>query len=341
MQYRTRLALLVFSHLLLTFIFISAAAADTIILQNGDRLTGTITRKENNELSLEVPYAKTIGIKWNQIQSLATSARVTLFIDPGDVLEGTLATAEPGTTLLKETGSTINLDTILYINPPPYITGRGSLWKGNINTAMTKTDGNTTTENQHVDAETILRTKNYRYTLGAVYNRSEDNDSETEANIKGHTKIDRFLSRKWYGLANASGEKDRFQDLDLRFTAGLGVGYQVKETKRENLGLEVGLSYLREIFIVAENGEFPAFRWAIKYDRFLVDRLLQFFHSHELFVGLDYAENLLLFSQTGIRIPATKKIYILLQVNFDWDNIPSAGKERSDTTYLFGLGATW
>ena len=341
MFYNVSIKLLFLIHIFFFFIFVPTSAADIIILQNGDRLTGTIIRKENNELFFNVAYAKTISIKWNQIQSLATSGRVTLFIDPGDVLEGTLAVAEPGTSLLKETGSTINLATILYINPPPYITGRGSQWKGNINSAMTKTDGNTNTENQHVDAETVFRTKNYRSTLGAVYKRSEDNGSETESNIKGYTKIDRFFSRKWYSLANASGEKNRFQDLDLRFTAGLGIGYQVKETKRENLGLEAGFSYLREVFIVAENEEFAAFRWAVKYDRFLVDSLLQFFHSHELFVGLDYAENLLFSSQTGIRMPAAKKIYILLQVNFDWDNVPSAGKERSDTTYLFGLGANW
>ena len=158
---------------------------------------------------------------------------------------------------------------------------------------MSKNDGNTNTENQHADAETVLRTKNYRYTLGAVYNRSEDDGIETEANIKGYTKTDRFFSRKWYGLANASGEKDHYQDLDLRFTAGLGVGYQAKETKKENLGLESGIAYVREVFIVTKNEEYPAFRWAMRYDKFLIHSILHFFHSHELLIGLDYGNNIL------------------------------------------------
>lgn len=340
MAHRFKTTILVTCLLISPFLLAAIATADTIALQNGDRLSGTIIRKENNELTFNTSYAKDIVIKWDEIATFSTAAKIILYVEPGEVLEGSITMSEPGTVMMGETGTIIRLDTIRSINPPPHIIGRGHQWKGTINSAMTKTDGNTNTENLHTDAETVLRTRNSRYTLGAVYNRAEDNGVETEANIKGYTKTDRFFSRKWYALANASGEKDHYQDLDLRFTAGFGVGYQAKETPKENLGLESGIAYVREVFVVAENEEFPAFRWATKYDRFLMNNLLQFFHAHELLVGLDYGENILVRSKTGFKVPATKKLYVSLQINFDWNNTPADSKKKTDTTYLLGLGWT-
>ena len=116
---RFKPAILFSSLLVAPCLLANPATADTIILQNGDKVSGTIIRKENSALTINTSYAGTITIKWEEVGTIATASRVSLYIEPGDVLEETLAVSETGTVLLRETGTTISIDAIRYINPPP------------------------------------------------------------------------------------------------------------------------------------------------------------------------------------------------------------------------------
>jgi len=55
-----------------TFLLVSTAAADEIVLRSGERLTGRIVDKSATELLLETASAGTLRISWDQIFSLQT-----------------------------------------------------------------------------------------------------------------------------------------------------------------------------------------------------------------------------------------------------------------------------
>lgn len=318
---------------------ISSAHAAEIILKNGDRMNGTIISKEGKYLKLSTKYAGDLTISWQEVDSFSAADSIILFKN-GEMYQGAVQSRSPGKISITTAGHPIDTDRVDYINPPPYLLGNGISWKGHVNGSMVITDGNSNTENLHIDSEFQARTKENRYTIGGMYKRTEDSGAETEASSRGYLKYDYFFTKKVYGLANTSLEKDRFKDLNLRTTAGLGIGYQVIESTRTNLAVELGLNYIKEDFIASADKEMPAGRWAVKYDIFTINSLLQFIYGHELYVSLEDSEDLLLNAQTGFKIPATQKLYVSLQVNFDWDNTPAAGKKRSDTMYLFGLGYT-
>jgi hypothetical protein len=57
-----------------TFLLVSTAVADDIVLRSGERLTGRIVDKNTEELVLEIASGEPLRIKWDEIFSLQTDA---------------------------------------------------------------------------------------------------------------------------------------------------------------------------------------------------------------------------------------------------------------------------
>jgi putative salt-induced outer membrane protein YdiY len=231
---------------------------------------------------------------------------------------------------------TVDLASVKRINPKPPL--RTNL---RANAGLSITGGNTDTQDIYADAEFMARTLQNRYTIGALYKRSEDDNVKTADKALGYLKFDHFFATKWYGYANATGEQDEFKDLDLRATLGVGVGYQFIESDRTNLSLEGGLSYVDENYTIAEDNSFAAVRGALKFDHFIVPKSLQYFLYHTALQSVEDSEDLVLFTQTGFRIPFYKNLNITAQINWEYDKSPSPGKKESDYTYLLTFGYLW
>ena len=110
------------------------------------------------------------------------------------------------------------------------------------------------------------------------------------------------------------------------------------ETPLTNLSLELGLSYVDEDYDEADDDNYSAGRWALKYDRFFFDKFLQFFHFQEGYVSLEDISDLLFRSRSGFRIPVYKSFNVTAQYNFVWNSEPAPGREEVDTRYIFSLG---
>ena len=58
--------------------------ADTVVLKNGDRLTGTAVKLEGGKLTFKTAYADAIAIAWDQISSLKVDKPLVLPLDKGN-----------------------------------------------------------------------------------------------------------------------------------------------------------------------------------------------------------------------------------------------------------------
>jgi len=52
-------------------------------------------------------------------------------------------------------------------------------------------------------------------------------------------------------------------------------------------------------------------------------------------------DNLLVFSQTGLRVPIAEGLNASTQLNVDYAGQPAAGRVKTDKTLLFSLGYGW
>ena len=68
----------------------TSVAADTLVMHNGDRITGTVVSKQDGNLTLETAYAGTITVQWSQVRQLISDQTVQVILEDDTRLTGTL-----------------------------------------------------------------------------------------------------------------------------------------------------------------------------------------------------------------------------------------------------------
>jgi putative salt-induced outer membrane protein YdiY len=317
--------------------------ADTVSLDNGDRLTGNIVRLESGKLVLNTKYAGDIKIDLGRIRNLQSDGPMTVVLGneqrlygrlTGDGAEITIQPTDRGQVQQEPTGKITEIF-------PGIVTGREWKRTGRINIGWSDTSGNTDVSRLHGDAELVAQQGRNRYTVGLAVNYATDHSVETESNGLAYAKYDRFYSKKGYAYANTSFEHDKFRDIYLRTTLGLGAGYQAIASSRTNLSLEGGLEYVYTDYYMAANDQFPAMRLALRFDHYLIPDKLQFFLKTEGYVSLENVKKSFTRSQTGLRIPITGNFVATAEYDVAWDGDPQAGNASTDRTFLFTLGYKW
>jgi putative salt-induced outer membrane protein YdiY len=330
---------------LLLMLFSPTVFADTVTMKNGDVLTGKIIKKDTDKLVFKTPYTGNIKITWSEIKSLSSDQPVKMVLADESSFSGLLTASDAGHAKIKladlNTTTDIDLKDLTYINPSPEVYLDGVVWKGHLDIGGAITQGNTDTSSVRLEGETVARTKHNRYTLGGEANRSNSSGVNTASNSKGAMKYDRFLSKQWYLYANSTLENDKFRDISMRATAGLGTGYQIYEQPDLNLSVEGGLDYVKVDYVEAPDAGYVSGRWALKYDQLLFSESIRFFHQDEIIFRLNSLSDSLLYTKTGLRMPIANNINATTQINIDYDNNPRGNRAKLDKTLLFSLGYGW
>lgn len=326
---------------LATLVAAGNAAADEVVLINGDRITGKLVGLAGSKLSIKTEYAGILKIDWDQVQTFSTDAPVYVTIGDNTIRATVLESASGTATLESEdlaTTDSIELSRLKSMSyerkPPVRVSGR-------INVGASSTSGNTNVDKLNASAEVVARSDLNRFTAGGQINKAEDDGTQTESNWLAYLKYDHFISEKWYAFANGSGENDKFKDIKLRTTFGVGGGYQFFETDRTFLSVELGANYVNTDFTLAEDQDYPAARWALDFSQKVFKSEAQLFHRHQLFSSLDESDNLFIRTQTGLRLPIVERLNSTIQYNYDWDDNPAPGRVKEDKAWLFTLGYTW
>jgi hypothetical protein len=84
------------SHLLICILLISCRGlwADQIVLNNGDRLTGTIVKSDGKDLVFKTEYAGELSIHWDAVQGITSSEPLHVGLKSGQSVVGTVSTAD-------------------------------------------------------------------------------------------------------------------------------------------------------------------------------------------------------------------------------------------------------
>lgn len=332
--------------LLIPCIFIiNTIHADEIHMKNGDRISGEIIKMEKNILGVKTKYAGEVQIQWSDVAAIKTDTTAKIVLDGRTSIEAYIKPLKDNTVVLQQNSDTqpisLELSRITHINPTTIVNEDSIKLSGRVNFGFNSSKGNTDTEKLHLNAEVIARTLKNRYTIGAELDREKSGNTETASNNAAYLKYDHFFNKKWYLYTNGTFKNDKFKDINLRSSFGLGAGHQFYESEPLNLLLEAGLNYVNEDFIVTKDDDYMAFRWSLKYDQKFFKRWIEAFHKHEGLQGLEEKGDLIISTKTGLRFFFIKNIEATAQLNADWENSPAPGKERTDLTYLLSFGYHW
>ena len=220
-------------------------------------------------------------------------------------------------------------------------------WHGSFNAGGTISTGNTErrTGNAAMDVKHRREIDRWTFVFSWIYGQEENQTtgvrSTTERRTGGGVQYDYFLSEKSYALANGYAESDLLADVNLRTTAGVGYGYQFKDTENWKLSAEVGLGYYNKKFYSGGRVEYPNARLAYNWEgRFGGGETKNWLasQSFNILPSLQDKDQVYLKLTTALRYDMSEAWFLQLQHILDWDNVPGPGLERTDQRLLASVG---
>ena len=209
------------------------------------------------------------------------------------------------------------------------------------------TTGNSETANIGLKLDAARRAEVDRITVAAGYlwgrqSAPDTGDAETTVDSAfGFAKYDYFFTQRFYGLASLRVERDRIDDLDLRLTPSVGVGYQWFEGPRFNLATEAGVAWMYEDYRNAGSDDRVAARLAYRVDYRPHEAVLLFHNLEWLPAFEDPFGNYNVNADAGVRATIVGDLFSEVKVELRYDSTPAPGAENTDVRYLFSLGWTF
>jgi putative salt-induced outer membrane protein YdiY len=321
--------------LLITFLMtipLSVQAA-VVVLKNGDRITGRIVKMEKQRLEIDPPFSDIIKIKWEDVQSI-TSERpmsVKLYgeIDlPENVGEQRLDRIIVYT--LGEEGA-IRLEDVRAINFAE------NDYRGYISAGGNQSSGNSETEALNVSGNLIYRRLEHRYILDGKYNRGQAEGKDTANNGSFSVKYDYFLARRVYVGAIDLVESDQFQNLSVRNTSGLLLGYDLLDREHHNLSIGAGPAAVYQDFTTEPATITPSTTWTMRYEFMIRGDDVVIFLKSQGFKDLGHGSATRVNSDQGIRVKITQNWRVNVEYDLRYNSLPVEGRKTVDTNIIFGF----
>ena len=323
---------------------------DSITLTNGDVLTGTVVAMTDGELTFQSGPAGELKIPLESIANLTTAGTIPVHTVNGDVLMRSVTGISGGQIQLAAgdgPAMNLNLDTLGSINPPP---PPPVAWTGYVNFTGSISDGNTKRRSAGLLAHAERRTPEDRLTLDANWDYAQDNPTPqatggtyqlTQRRTGGRIKYDYFFTEKAYIWANTGAEGDTLQNIDLRWTAGAGLGYQFYEEKDFKLNGEVGASYFVENYrSTLPDVDYLALRLAYSIYWQISESVL-FLQTAEAFPSVEQSSDFYGKLDSQLQVSLTESMFAALQAIVTYDNTPTPGFDRIDERYILSIGWTF
>ena len=250
----------VFLPMLLCFCAASALA-DQVTLKNGDRLSGTIVKTDDDKLEMKSEFAGDIKLPGSAVGAIVSAEPLHIALKNGQTIVGIVTTKDGKFEVAAATGSVeapkaevvavrnnAEQDVYMRMEHPRII----DLWAALLDTGLSLTRGNSESTSFALTgkaARTAKRTKISLYST-EIYSRSTlAGVSNTTANaIRGGARVDVNLRGRSFAFGLADFEHDRFQDLDLRSVQGGGLGYHLIKEKDRTFDVFGGLTYNQEYY---------------------------------------------------------------------------------------------
>jgi putative salt-induced outer membrane protein YdiY len=324
---------------------IAPAAADELLMKDGSRLLGKVLNQKDGTLEFETSYAGTIKVKWDEVSELHADEPVQVMLENEELYKATDITKNNDATVVtavtEGTSETIEPDVIAFINPEPWRYGEGYRFTGRLNAALVYQRGNTVSNENDLDGNLGLRWKDDRITAYGQFEKDSNFGETTAQNWLVTGKYDHFQNKKFYYGASVGFEHDEFADLQLRSKIGPHLGYQFFERPDLNLSTDLGVMYVDEDFISAEDKKYAALSWMVDFDWFIIPDHLQFYHRDNGLLSMEDIGDLVINTWTGFRFPLYMGIVASIEAEVDYDGGAPPGVDTVDTTYRAKLGYQW
>jgi putative salt-induced outer membrane protein YdiY len=242
------------------------ACADTLILKNGDHLTGTISDSDGKQVTLKTDFAGDIKVQLSAITDITSSAPLYVATPQKTTVNGNVTVA--GSDLIVHTASAgdvhVPLAQVTIIRSAAeeqsyemsLHPGLLHDWTGGVNVGLAFARGNsdTTSLNTAFNADRKTLADETKLYLSSVYDTSGANELTGAAGgvtanaILAGARYDRNFDTVLFGFGSADYTHDQLQGLDLQSIYSGGLGWHAIKKPNTTLDVLFGANFTRETY---------------------------------------------------------------------------------------------
>jgi putative salt-induced outer membrane protein YdiY len=250
------------------FAFCSALFADQVVLKNGDRLTGTITKSDDKTLLIKTEFAGEVTVQWPAVQEINSAQPLHVALANGKTIAGPVTTADGSlavTTAASGTVTVAKADVTGLRSDAEQTAYEKSLhpgllqsWAGGANVGFALTGGNSDTRSLALAFTADRKTLHdeialYENTVYATNDAAGATPRTTANSNQAGARYSRNFNPRLFGFVGADFQTNALQDLNLRTVLGGGLGYHAIKTAKTTLDFLVGPNYTREDYDTVTN----------------------------------------------------------------------------------------
>ncbi|MFC5694026.1 DUF481 domain-containing protein [Pseudomonas sp. GCM10022186] len=313
--------------------------ADTVWLNNGDRLSGEIILLDGGKLALKTKYAGQVLIDWKDIDTL--SAEKPLLIKRNDLdsqHSHSLKAAGKGMVRLENGRSqAVPLASIRQMVPPrPLLEDR--IWEGNLDAKLDLERNEDKTDEWKLKGDTRIEHGRWRHVLSGQFEKETTNDVRTEDNWELEYDLDRFLTDHWFVRGSHDQDNDDFEFFERQRSFGIGPGYRFWDSELGRFDLVAQLS---RFHLESAEGDldFNAYSFEWDFKRLIWGTRFELYSKAQLQVPRIEEVDYVLDSEFGLRYRLND--WARLSLLYELDQLRGLGETSSDRHYLIGLGVGW
>jgi putative salt-induced outer membrane protein YdiY len=220
---------------------------DTVIMKNGDRLTGEVKKLEQGVLYIETDYfSGSVGVDWLQVEKVESKATFQIVLSDGKRISGSIS---------KEAVSVEGEDFKVHaptadvpvsgVDVVQIESQKQTFWrqlKGSIDFGYNFTSGNNQSS-LSTSASAVYPAEHWAAGSSYTISFSGQSGGTTTNLFESQTFAERFLNRNSFVLGLGDFLHSSQQNLSLRTTLGGGYGRYLKRSNQNSLRWLVGADY--------------------------------------------------------------------------------------------------
>ncbi|MEK8079044.1 DUF481 domain-containing protein [Pseudomonas sp. XK-1] len=313
--------------------------ADTVWLNNGDRLSGEILLLDGGKLALKTRYAGQVLIDWKNIDTLSSEKPLLIRRNGFDNEHSQqLEAAGKGMVrVVNATSQTVALASIKRLIPPRLVL-QDRVWEGNLDAKLDMKRDDNITDEWKLKGNTRMEHGRWRHGLRGELERKVKNEVKTADNWQLEYDLDRFITDNWFWRTGAEQNEDEFSFVTRQRSLGTGPGYRFWDNE---LGRFDMIGQFNRMQLQTSEGELSFSTYSLEWDykRLLWGTRLEFFSNAELQVPAIEQIDYVLDSEVGLRYRLNS--WARLSLLYELDQVRGLGRTSSKRHYLLGVGVGW
>jgi len=245
-------------------LFAALMKADQVTLKNGDRLTGTIVKTDDDSrtLLIKTELAGDVTVEWDAVTGIVSSQPLHLTLSDGRVVAGKVTTEDGKLEVATKDAGEVPAEhaSIKAVRNDKEQAEYDRLqhprlldyWGGLFDMGLSVTRGNSATSALSIAgkaARVVPKNKLSLYYTQIYAKDSNQDPSTTTANaIHAGIRYEFNLNPKIYVFAFTDFDSDALQNLDLRNVLGGGLGYHIINAKKTQFDVFGGGGFNQEYF---------------------------------------------------------------------------------------------